>query len=56
MVISEHAMILIEEVSLEVPPNHEKGYLTTVEGLLSKITDDLKSGQSYRKVKFGHIY
>jgi len=42
VVVSEHATISIPELKLELPPsNGRKGYLTTVEGLYMRISDDL---------------
>lgn len=40
----------MEEINLEIPPNHKKGYLNTIEGVISRAVDDLKEGQDKRKV------
>lgn len=50
VVVSEHATVNIEELSLEMPANRKKGYLNTVEGILKSIITDLKEGQENRKV------
>ena len=36
-------------MSLEIPPNREKGYLNTIEGILQRISEDLSAGQARRK-------
>ncbi|KAG9296600.1 hypothetical protein G9A89_015192 [Geosiphon pyriformis] len=47
---SETACVKIPELDLELPSsNTQKGTLTTVEGLIARIIEDLSSGQSTRK-------
>lgn len=53
--VSEHASVIIEDLSLEVPPNRERGYLNTVEGILQRIVEDLSQGQAERQVIFDHF-
>lgn len=48
--VSEHSKIIIEDIDLEVPPTKDKGFLSTIEGIISHIISDLKDGQDIRKV------
>ncbi|CAG8610140.1 921_t:CDS:10, partial [Paraglomus occultum] len=49
LVKSENASIKFHELDLELPSSSKRGTLTTVEGLISAIIDDLSSGQPVRK-------
>lgn len=47
VVKSESCDSSFPEISLEIP--HQRGQLTTVEGLLSEVSEDLKTGQPVRR-------
>ncbi|CAG8554115.1 6321_t:CDS:2 [Acaulospora colombiana] len=49
LVKSETASIRIPELDLEIPATTKKGRLTTVEGLVSGIVEDLSADQPIRK-------
>ncbi|CAG8672986.1 15582_t:CDS:2 [Acaulospora morrowiae] len=49
LVKSETATVKIPELDLEIPATTKKGRLTTVEGLVSSIVDDLSADQPIRK-------
>ena len=40
----------IPEISLEIPAARSKGSLSTIEGLLSSVIDDLEETQDERRV------
>ncbi|CDR95954.1 hypothetical protein, conserved [Babesia bigemina] len=42
MVLSGHASCRIEELDFEIQPSGQKGYVTTVEGYLSKVSNSLE--------------
>lgn len=50
VVVSEHGRIVLQELDLEVPPQNKRGFLTTIEGVLLTIKDDLSKGQPQRMV------
>ncbi|OTA55226.1 zinc finger protein zpr1 [Hypoxylon sp. EC38] len=54
VVKSDTAIVKFIELDLEVPPG--RGQLTTVEGLLTTIVDDLELGQEERKEKTPEVY
>lgn len=51
VVVSEHGRIVLQELDLEVPPQNKRGFLTTIEGVLLTIKDDLSKGQQQRMVR-----
>lgn len=51
LVKTDTAVVKIPEIDFEIPAQH--GRLTTIEGLLSTVMDDLSSGQPVRKVLLG---
>lgn len=50
VVVSEHATIFLEDLSLEIPPTAGKAYLNTIEGVIRKTYEDLSTGQEYRRI------
>ena len=57
VVKSDSAQVIIPELNFEIPPNTQKGVITTIEGLLSKSVNDLLKEQPMRKVnEFPIIY
>ncbi|CAG8519708.1 8083_t:CDS:2 [Dentiscutata erythropus] len=50
LVKSETASIKLPEIDLEIPATTKRGRLTTVEGVISSIIEDLSAGQSDRKL------
>ena len=49
MVKSESASIKINEIDLEIPATTKRGCLTTIEGVISSIVEDLSADQPVRK-------
>ncbi|CAB4431475.1 unnamed protein product [Rhizophagus irregularis] len=49
LVKSETASIKIKEIDLEIPATTKRGHLTTVEGIISSIVEDLSADQPVRK-------
>ncbi|KAG0263622.1 nucleolar zinc-finger protein [Mortierella polycephala] len=54
LVKTDTAVVKIPEIDFEIPAQH--GRLTTIEGLLSTVMDDLSSGQPVRKYTDEAIY
>lgn len=52
---SEHAKIVIEELDLEIPASN-KAEITTIEGLLTRISEELQADQEERKEKIPEQY
>lgn len=50
VVKADSAHVVIPELKFEIPPNTQKGVITTIEGLLLKSIDDLLKEQPIRKV------
>ena len=50
VVKSDTAYVKVPELNFEVPPNTQKGVVTTVEGVLLKSIEDLLKEQPRRKV------
>jgi zinc finger protein len=50
LVKTDTATVKIPEIDFEIPA--QRGHLTTIEGLLSTVIDDLESDQPVRKVTF----
>ena len=48
LVKTDTAIVKIPEIDFEIPA--QRGHLTTIEGLLSTVIDDLESDQPVRKV------
>lgn len=51
IVKSGEATVCIPEVELEIPPNKEKGEVTTVEGILQRTMEGLNQDQSARRLE-----
>ena len=51
VVKSDSAQVIIPELNFEIPPNTQKGVITSIEGLLLKSINDLLKEQPVRKVK-----
>ncbi|XP_045106937.1 zinc finger protein ZPR1-like [Portunus trituberculatus] len=51
VVKSGEATVCIPEVELEIPPNKEKGEVTTVEGILRRTMEGLNQDQSARRLE-----
>eukprot|EP00759_Apiculatamorpha_spiralis_P014943 PhF_6_TR21670/c0_g1_i1/m.30924/K06874/K06874; zinc finger protein len=51
VVKSEHAIIKIPELDLEIPSNTQSGTINTVEGILNQCVDSLESLQPQRRVE-----
>ncbi|CAL4078473.1 unnamed protein product [Meganyctiphanes norvegica] len=49
LVKSDYATVCIPEIELEIPPEGEKGEVTTVEGILRKAKDGLNQEQEFRR-------
>ena len=47
---ADSALVKIPELSFEIPPNTQRGVVTTVEGLLSRAVSGLLKEQTNRKV------
>ena len=45
----------VPELDFEIPPNTQKGVITTVEGLLSQSVNDLLKEQPQRKVTISFV-
>lgn len=56
LVRTEYATLSIPELDLELPANHKKSYLTTIEGILRGTVQDLMSGQEHRKEQYPEIH
>lgn len=56
VVKSEFATLCIPELQLEIPPQTQKGSLTTVEGVLSSAKRDLSALQPIRKIQTPEEY
>ena len=50
LVKADSALVKIPELSFEIPPNTQRGVVTTVEGLLSRAISGLLKEQTNRKV------
>jgi zinc finger protein len=50
LVKSETASIKLNEIDLEIPATTKRGRLTTVEGIISSIIEDLSADQPVRSV------
>ena len=53
---TETATVSIPELDLEIPATYKKSLLTTIEGFLKSICEDMKSGQNDRNVFIYLIY
>ena len=47
---ADSAVVKIPELDFEIPPNTQRGVITTVEGVLSRSINDLLKEQPNRKV------
>ncbi|CAG8711030.1 14201_t:CDS:2 [Cetraspora pellucida] len=56
LVKSESASIKLRELDLEIPATTKRGRLTTIEGVITSIIEDLSSGQPDRKLNDEDIY
>lgn len=56
LVKSDYCSVKFEELDLEVPANNNRGLLTTVEGLVDNVIDDLSAGQPLRKATDEAVY
>eukprot|EP00796_Vickermania_ingenoplastis_P011122 gene11122-7748_t len=56
VVKSEFATLSIPELQLEIPPESQKGSLTTVEGVLSTTKDGLSALQPVRQIQEPQVY
>ncbi|CAG8660268.1 8360_t:CDS:2 [Racocetra fulgida] len=56
LVKSESASIKLRELDLEIPATTKRGRLTTVEGVITSIIEDLSSGQPDRKLNDEDTY
>ncbi|KAL7311330.1 nucleolar zinc-finger protein [Mucor circinelloides] len=56
LVKSDYCSVKFEELDLEVPANNNRGLLTTVEGLVDNVIDDLAAGQPLRKATEEAVY
>ncbi|KAK9707598.1 nucleolar zinc-finger protein, variant 2 [Basidiobolus ranarum] len=56
IVRSEYASIRLHELDLELPNTSKKGVLTTLEGLMQRIMEDLSMEQPVRKVMNPEVY
>lgn len=50
IVKSEYASITFNELDVEIPASGKSSIITTLEGLILKVIDDLKTNQEERKV------
>ena len=50
VVKADSALVKVPELKFEIPPNTQKGVVTTIEGLLSRSISDLLKEQPVRKV------
>ena len=50
VVKADSALVKVPELNFEIPPNTQKGVVTTIEGLLSRSISDLLEEQPVRKV------
>ena len=46
---SEHAVVSVPELELEIPPSGKRSELTTVEGVLQRTKDNLQMDQAQRQ-------
>lgn len=56
LVKSDYCSVKFEELDLEIPANNNRGLLTTVEGLVDNVIDDLAAGQPIRKATEEAVY
>lgn len=56
LVKSDFAAVKFEEIDLEVPASRRRGLLTTIEGLIGNVIDDLEVGQPVRKHTDENVY
>ncbi|KAL7326615.1 nucleolar zinc-finger protein [Mucor circinelloides] len=56
LVKSDYCSVKFEELDLEIPANNNRGLLTTVEGLVDNVIDDLAAGQPLRKATEEAVY
>lgn len=56
LVKSDYCSVKFEELDLEIPANNNRGLLTTVEGLVDNVIDDLSAGQPIRKATDEAVY
>ncbi|KAK4521188.1 uncharacterized protein ATC70_013133 [Mucor velutinosus] len=56
LVKSDFCSVKFEELDLEIPANNNRGLLTTVEGLVDNVIDDLAAGQPIRKATEEAVY
>ncbi|KAL9558399.1 hypothetical protein MBANPS3_000942 [Mucor bainieri] len=56
LVKSDYCSVKFEELDLEIPANNNRGLLTTVEGLVDNVIDDLSAGQPVRKATEEAVY
>lgn len=55
LVKGEHAEVFLPEVELTIPPNG-RGQLTTVEGIISAVIEDLATAQPLRRAQSQEVY
>lgn len=55
LVKGEHAEVFLPEVELTIPPN-TRGQLTTVEGIISAVVEDLAAAQPFRRAQSQEVY
>lgn len=56
LVRSDFASVKLEELDLEIPANRRRGLLTTIEGILANVIDDLAAAQPLRKVQDPEVH
>ena len=52
---ADSALVKIPELNFEIPPNTQRGVITTVEGLLSRSVNELLKEQPNRKVEMSTV-
>lgn len=56
MIKGDYCVISIPEMQLDIPTETQKGDLNTVEGVLSRVCEQLRQEQPYRKETCPDVY
>lgn len=52
----DNCTISIPEIQLDIPPTTQRGDLNTIEGVLSRVSEQLREEQPYRKETCPEVY
>ena len=56
MIKGDNCTISIPEIQLDIPASTQRGDLNTVEGVISRVADQLRQEQPYRKETCPEVY